>query len=403
MRGWPRSGRNERRRSWDGSASVDFALSARQRAIQERAAEALARSVEPVAATVSHGDKLTAAQLRTIYKALAPLGYLGGTLPEDDGGAGMAYVDYGLLLEALAHGSVVLGEAVPPRTICALGTAEQKARWLPRLLSGDWISTAAITEPQAGSDIRALRTTAVSEGPHLRVTGRKKWIKLGGVSDLITLLVVSDPERGAGGGTTRLVLERAVSPWESEELDSVGLRNLSYAELRFEDVKVPRENVLGSPGAGTEAFYRGIEASRALVGLQAAGLARAALAAAVAYVRERVAFGRPLAKFQAIQTTLADAESELDAARLLCLRALWLLDCERRCPKEAAMAKVFATEAAVRVCAAAMECMGAHGLSEAAGVERRWRDARMLTVIDGTSGIQRLIVGREMLGASAFV
>ena len=382
---------------------MDFALSSRQRDLQERAGEALARSVAPIVAAVPRGGKLTPDQIRGIYKALAPLGYLGGTLPEDDGGAGMSYVDYGLLLEALAHGPVILGEVVPPRTIGALGTPEQKARWLPRLLAGDWISTAAITEPQAGSDIRALRTAAVADGAYFRVTGRKKWIKLGGISDLITLLAASDPERGAAAGTSRLVLERTTSPWESEELDSVGLHNLSYAELRFEGVKVPRENLLGSPGAGTDAFYRGIEASRALVGLQAAGLARAALATAIAYVRERIAFGRPLAKFQAIQTTLADAESELDAARLLCLRALWLLDQERRCPKEASMAKVFATEAAVRVCGAAMECMGAHGLSEAAGVERRWRDARMLTVIDGTSAIQRLIVGREMLETSAFV
>lgn len=382
---------------------MDFALSSRQRALQERAGEVLARAVEPVVAEVPRGGKLTAAQVRAIYKALAPLGYLGGTLPEADGGAGMSYVDYGLLLEALARGPVILGEVVPPRTICALGTSEQKARWLPRLLAGDWISTAAITEPQAGSDIRALRTAAISDGAYFRVTGRKKWIKLGGISDLITLLVVLDPERGAAAGTTRLVLERSASPWESDELDSVGLHNLSYAELRFEDVKVPRENVLGSPGTGTDAFYRAIEASRALVGLQATGLARPAVAAAVVYVRKRVAFGRPLAKFQAIQTTLADAETELDAARLLCLRALWILDHGRRCPKEASMAKVFATEAAVRVCNAAMECMGAHGLSEAAGVERRWRDARMLTVIDGTSGIQRLIVGREMLETSAFV
>jgi len=382
---------------------VEFALSSRQRELQERAAEAHVRAVAPVAAAVPRGGKLTAEQLRTIYKALAPLGYLGGTLPEADGGADMSYVDYGLLLEALAAGPVILGEVVPPRTISALGTPEQKARWLPRLLAGDWISTAAITEPQAGSDLRALRTAAVADGAYLRVTGRKKWIKLGGAADLITLLAVTDPEAGAAAGTTRLVLERAVSPWTSEELDSVGLHNLSYAELRFEDTRVPRENILGSPGAGTDAFYRAIEASRALVGLQAAGLARPALAAAVEYARERVAFGRPLARFQAIQTTLADAAAELDAARLLCLRALWLLDQNQRCPKEASMAKMYATEAAVRVCAAAMDCMGAHGLSDAAGVERRWRDARMLTVIDGTSGIQRLIVGRELLQTPAFV
>jgi alkylation response protein AidB-like acyl-CoA dehydrogenase len=382
---------------------VDFAVSKRQIELQARAREALTRVVAPVVAAVPIGGRLSAEQLRTIYRGLAPLGYLGSTITAADGGAAMSYVDYGLLLETLARGPVILSEIVPPRTVAFLGTPEQKARWLPRLLAGDFISTAAITEPQAGSDVRNLRTTAVLEGDHFLVTGRKKWIKLGGVADLITLLVVTDPARGAAAGTSRLVLERAVSPWESVELPSVGIQNLSFAELTFDGVRVPRENLLGEPGAGTDAFYRGIEASRALVGLQAVGLAATALETATAYARERVAFGRPLARFQAIQTALADAATELDAARLLCLRALWLLDQGQRCPREASMAKLFATECAVRVCHVAMDSMGSFGLSAEAGVERAWRDARMLTVIDGTSGIQRLIVGRELLGAPAFV
>jgi alkylation response protein AidB-like acyl-CoA dehydrogenase len=382
---------------------VDFALSRRQRDIQESAHDALARVVQPIVAVVPRGGRLTADQLRSIYRGLAPLGYLGSTIPESDGGAGMSYVDYGLLLEALARGPLLLGEIVPPRTIAALGSPEQKRSWLPPLLAGDWISAAAITEPQAGSDIRGLRTTALLRGDHLHVTGRKTWIKLGGVSDLITLLVVNDASRGAAAGTSRLVLERSVSPWQSEEIDSVGLDMLSYAELRFDDVVVPRTNVLGAPGGGTEAFNRGIEASRALVGMQAVGLADEALAAAAEHVRNRMAFGRALAKSQAIQVTLAGAVADLEAGRLLCLRALWLLDQGVRCPREASMAKFFATEAAVRACDASMECMGAFGLSAAPGVERRWRDARMLTVIDGTSGIQRLIVGREILGVPAFV
>lgn len=382
---------------------MDFALSGKQLELQERAGEALARVVEPIVREVPRGAMLTAAQMRALYRGLGPLGYLGSTIPESEGGAGLGYVDYGLLLEALGRGPVVLGEIVPPRTIAFLGTREQKARWLPRLLSGDWVSTAAITEPQAGSDVRGLRTTAVPEGDHFRVTGCKRWIKLGGVADLITLLVVMDPGAGAKGVTSRLVLEREVSPWQSRELPSVGIRNLSYAELELDGIRVPRENLIGEPGAGTEAFYRGVEASRALVGLQATGIAARALETATAYARERVAFGRPLARFQAIQNALADAATELDAARLLCLRALWVLDQGRRCPREASMAKVYATEAAVRICHVAMDAMGAFGLSEDAGVERGWRDARMLTVIDGTSGIQRLIVGRELLGTPAFV
>ena len=380
---------------------MDFEPSKQQIQLQERARETVARGVAPAVDALPRGEKLSAEQWRGIYRALKPLGYLGSTISRDIGGAGMTYVDYGLLLEALADGPLILGEIVPPRTINYLGTPEQKARWLPQLFSGDLVSTAAITEPQAGSDLRGLKTKAVDEGGHFRVNGVKKWIKLGGVSDLMTLLVVT----GDGEGrltTSRLVLERKESPWESRELEATGMEAVSFAELRFKDVRVPKENLLGAAGQGAEQFNRGIEASRAFVGLQAVGIARRALGIAIAYAKERFAFGRPLAKFQAIQSGLAEAAAKLEAARLLALRALGSLDAGRRVPGEVAMAKFFATETAVEVCHAAMDSMGAHGLSREAGVERCWRDCRMLTVIDGTTGIQRLIVGRELFGTAAF-
>ncbi|HVL73442.1 MAG TPA: acyl-CoA dehydrogenase, partial [Beijerinckiaceae bacterium] len=297
----------------------------------------------------------------------------------------------------------LLSEVVPPRSIFYLGSPEQKARWLGRLLAGDIVATAAITEPQAGSDLRNLQTRAPRDGDAFLLEGRKKWIKLGGVADFMTVLVVNDPEKGAAAGTSRLFVERAASPWRHEELPCVGMRNLSFAEVAFEGVRVPAENLLGEPGAATDAFLRAIEASRALVALQAAGLGRHALDLAAAYARDRIAFGRPIARFQAIQTRLAEAEAEIEAARLLALQALWRLDRGERCPREASLAKFYATEAAVRAAGAAMDGMGAFGLSEAAEVERVWRDARMLTVIDGTADIQRLIVGREVLGQAAFV
>jgi len=381
---------------------LDFEPSKQQLELQERARAAVAQHVAPAVAALPRGEKLTADQWRAIYRALKPLGYLGSTISRDIGGAGMSYVDYGLLLEALADGPLILGEIVPPRTINYLGTPEQKARWLPRLFSGDLVSTAAITEPQAGSDLRGLKTKAVDEGSHFRVDGVKKWIKLGGVSDLMTLLVVSGDGTDGKPKTSRLVLERDQSPWESRELEAVGMEAISFAELRFKGVRVPRENLLGTAGQGAEQFNRGIEASRAFVGLQAVGIARRALGIAVAYAKERFAFGRPLAKFQSIQSALADAAARLEAARLLVLRALASLDSGRRVPGEVAMAKFFATETAVEVCHAAMDSMGAHGLSREAGVERCWRDCRMLTVIDGTTGIQRLIVGRELFGTAAF-
>jgi alkylation response protein AidB-like acyl-CoA dehydrogenase len=381
---------------------LDFEPSKPQRDLQEHARAIVAREVAPLVDALPRGAKLNAAQWRAIYHALKPLGYLGSTISRDIGGAGMSYVDYGLLLEALADGPLILGEIVPPRTINYLGTAEQKARWLPRLFSGDLVSTAAITEPQAGSDLRGLKCRATDQGDHFRVDGAKKWIKLGGVSDLMTLMVVGGDDADGKLKTSRLVLERAQSPWESRELEAVGMEAVSFAELRFKDVRVPKENLLGEAGLGAEQFNRGIEASRAFVAMQSVGIARRALAKSVAYAKERFAFGRSLAKFQAIQSALAEAAAKLDAARLLSLRALGSLDAGRRVPGEVAMAKFLATETAVEVCHTAMDCMGAHGLSREAGVERCWRDCRMMTVIDGTSGIQRLIVGRELFGTAAF-
>jgi len=217
------------------------------------------------------------------------------------------------------------------------------------------------------------------------------------VSDLMTLMVVD-----AEGGLSRLVLERAVSPWESREMDAVGIKNLSFAELSFTDVRVPKDNILGAAGAGAEQFHRGIESSRVFVGIQAVGIARHALDIAMQYAKERTAFGRPIGRFQGIQMALADAATRIWAARLLCLNALAILDAGRRAPCDVSMAKLFAVETAIATCQVAMESMGAWGLSVEAGVERCWRDCVMLTAIDGTANIQRLIVGRELLGMPAF-
>ncbi|PZW44772.1 alkylation response protein AidB-like acyl-CoA dehydrogenase [Humitalea rosea] len=369
------------------------------RELQAAVAEVVQRVIAPISAATPPGTRLTAEQMRTCLRALQPLGYLGSTIPRDFGGAGLSYVEYGMLLEQVAKGPVLFGEVVPPRTINYLGTAEQKRRWLPKLFSGDWIATAAITEPQAGSDMRAFTTTAVLDGDHYVVNGRKRWLKLGSVADLMTLMVV-DP---ASGGLSRLVVERDISPWVSRDIDTVGLRQLSLAEVTFDGTRVPRDSILGEAGAGGEQFHRGIEASRGFIGIQAVGIASHALDRALAYARERVAFGRPIGKFQAIQIVLADAATRLQAARLLCFNALAILDSGKRAPRDVSMAKVFAVDTALAVCQAAMESMGAWGTAEEAEVERCWRDAAMLSAIDGTAGIQRLIIGRETLGMSAFL
>ena len=369
----------------------------------EGARDCVDRIVTPVVESLPAGQKIAPDDLRTIFKALVPFGYLGSTIPEEFGGAGLTYVSYGRLLHELARGPVLLGEVVPPRTIHYLGSREQKLRFLPRLMSGEWISTAAITEPQAGSDLRNLQCRATLGDDGYRVTGKKKWLKLGGPADFMTLMVRTGDGADGKPAISRLLVERSQSPWTAEEIPSVGLDAISLTEVTFDNVHVPAENLLGDAGQAADQFNRGIEASRAFIGIQAVGIADRALSLAVAYAKQRTAFGRPLAKFQAIQSELADAAAKLAAARALCLDALAQLDSGQRAPQAVAMAKLFATESAVDVCHLAMDSMGAAGLAREHGVERCWRDCRMLTVIDGTSGIQRLIIGRELLGTAAFL
>lgn len=384
-----------------GTVLEGAALDRRTGELREAASDAIASVVVPLVAEAGPDGRLDAGQMRRLYRGLAPLGYLGSTIPRQAGGAGMSYVEYGLLLEALASAPLILGEIVPPRSVFYLGNASQQAWWLPGLLAGDLVSTAAITEPQAGSDLRGMTTTALPGPDGLRLDGSKKWIKLGGVADLLTVLAITDPKQGHRA-MSRLIVLREQSPWASRELPCVGMRNFSFAQIDFDGVVVPQENLLGSGGDGVEGFYRGIEASRALLGLQAVGMARAAIEIAKTYAGRRTAFGRTLSRFQTVQVGIADCAARVEAARALSISALQVLDAGRRCGREASMAKVFATETAVEACSVAMSSMGAFGLSEEAGVERLWRDAKMLTVIDGTSDIQRLIVGREEFGVPAF-
>jgi alkylation response protein AidB-like acyl-CoA dehydrogenase len=327
---------------------VPFAETNAQLALQEAVRDAVENVVAPIAVCVPAGEKLTPEHLRTIYAELVPLGYLGSTIPKEIGGAGLSYVDYGLLLEALAAGPVALGEIVVPRTIHDLGSDEQKREWLPRLFSGDWISTAAITE---------LDTKAVRHGDGYVVNGRQRCITLGGVSDVITLMAVD-----GDGGLSHFILDHMVSPWKSSEVEAVGTRNLSFADLTFNDVRVLRGNLLGTAGAGAEECARGIEASRAFASMQAVGIARHALDIAMSYEQDRTA-------------ALVDADARLQAARLGCLSTLAVLDAGRRASSHDSMA----VEIAIRACQVAMASMGARGLTVDAGVERCWRDCAMLT------------------------
>jgi alkylation response protein AidB-like acyl-CoA dehydrogenase len=380
---------------------MDFDLTKEQQNLRERAAEVIKNDVEPILSAYGAEKYIDRDTMTKIFKVLAPLGYLGSTLPKEAGGAGLDHVTYGVLLETLAKANISLGEIVPPRTVYFLGNEDQKREFLPKLLSGDIVGTACITEPQAGSDPRAIRTTAVLSGDHYTINGCKAWVFKGSIADMATVLAITDPDKGYKG-TSRFIVDRRVSSFQVKDYLMIGFRIVPVSEFTFKDCKVPKENLLGTPGEGLRMFYKAMEASRALIGLQAVGLAQAAIDLAIPYSKERIQFGKPIGSFQLIQEHLAEMATEIDAARLLCYRALVRVDHGLNASREAAMAKYYATEVAVKAASQAMQIMGAFGLTEEAGVERFLRDAKMLTIQDGTNEIMKLIVGRELTGLRAF-
>jgi acyl-CoA dehydrogenase len=338
-----------------------------------------------------------------LLRKLTPHGVGTGWLGESDGGLGLDLVTSGLLYEELARvspglaGTAFINEGVA-LAIATLGTAEQKQRWLPGLLSGESIGCSAITEPGVGSNVRDVRTRAVRDGDGWRVRGEKTWISNAGVSDLAVVVVRGEDE---SEGLSQVVVERD-DGYRSRELAKLGLNDWSTAELVFDDVFVPAGRRLGEPGAGLRTTLRLFERARCFVAAIATGIARAALDAAVTYVQNRQQWGKKIGGHQLVQELIADMATELDAARLLMLRGLHLVQKGIRCDTQTSMAKYYATEAAVRIASRAIEVHGAYGLSRELPVELHFRNARMMTIPDGTSEIQKLIIGRNLIGLAAF-
>jgi alkylation response protein AidB-like acyl-CoA dehydrogenase len=337
-----------------------------------------------------------------LLRKIAPFGYGPGSIPERDGGLGLDFVTSGLLYEELFRvfpglgGTAFINEGVA-LFLARSGSSAAKARYLPGLLRGDLVGCSAITEPDVGSNPRDIRTTATPAPGGLRLRGRKTWISNGDVSDIVIVLTRIDGRPGLH----RLLVDRAAHGYASRELPKLGLNSWSTAELSFDDVLVPQENLLGG-GSGLAETLRAFEWARCFVALAAIGIAAAALAEAVAYARERRQWGKPIGQHQLVQALLADMATELDCARLLAYRGLFLVQKGVRCDRETSMAKYYATEAAVRIASRAIEIHGACGLSRDLAVEQHFRDARVLTIPDGTSEIQKLVVARSLLGLDAF-
>ena len=385
---------------------MNFDLTDEQRMLKQSARKLMEQEIAPFLAGYPEDQPIPLDGIKSLLKKLIPLGYLGSTIPEEYGGAGLDFVTYASLMEELdptIYGLVMITASVA-KSIQLLGNDSQKKDLLPPLLCADKVGCAAITEPNVGSNAAFIETRAVLSGDRYAINGTKMWITNGSFADLCVVLANADPSKGHKG-ICRFIVDKDLSPFQARPIPIMGddPRIRAVGELVFDDCRIPKGNLLGVPGEGLKEQLIEFQTARCFVAIGSLIMAQRAIDAAIRYAKERVQFGKPIGQFQLIQAMIADMIAETDAARLLTYRALSMLDKGVRCTKEACIAKFYATEAAVKVTSRAIQIHGAYGLSKEYPVERLFRAARIMTIPDGTTQIQKLIVGREVLGMQAFV
>lgn len=385
---------------------MDFDFTEEQQMLKASVRNFLEKEIAPVVSDHEKKGPLTRAETVGFIKKLLPFGFLSGLLPEKYGGSQLEAKTNGILIEELSRvwGSLAGTIFIAGGFLAVLneaGSPEHKERLLPMGASGDYIGCLAITESNAGSDVASLETVATLSGDSYLLNGTKMWISNGSIADAALVLVTTDKTLGPLGMAFFLV-ERNMSPFSARELHKLGMRSFPTAELSFNDCKVPKENAL-DPGSGYKRTMAFFDISRAMVGAMCTGIAQASIDASIKYARERNQFGRPIGSFQMIQEMLVDMIMDTEAGRLLSFRALDLVDKGQKSRWQASLAKAFATEAAVRTTSKAIQIHGAMGLSDEYPVERFFRDARTMTIPEGTTQMQKLIVGRDILGIRGIV
>ena len=341
-----------------------------------------------------------------VVKKLGGMGLLGVVIPPELGGAGLGYVDYVLAIEELSAVDGSIGIIVAAHNslgtnhIFLAGNETQKKKYIPRLASGEWLGAWALTEPGSGSDASNARTTAVKRGDRYVLNGTKTFITNGHYADSVVVIVVTDKSRGTHGLSAFIVEKGTKGFRPGKKENKLGLRASDTAELIFEDCEIPEENLLGAEGEGFVDAMRVLDGGRISIAALSLGIGRGALDAALKYVKERRQFGKAIAEFQGIQWKLADMATELDAARLLTQRAAVLKDAGRKITRESAMAKLFASEVAVRICNEAVQLFGGYGFIKDYPAEKYYRDVKLCTIGEGTSEIQRMVIAREILKVS---
>ena len=359
-------------------------------------------ATEELAPHVAEWDERGEFPLEAVKK-MGALGLLGVLFPPEFGGAGLGYVDYVLAIEEVSaiDGSIGLTMAahnsLGTNHIFLAGNEEQKRKYVPRLATGEWLAAWALTEPGSGSDAGGARTTAVRKGDRYVLNGSKTFITNGRYADVAVVIAVTDKEKATHGLSAFLVEKGTKGFRAGKKENKLGLRASDTSELIFEDCEIPAENLLGAEGEGFIDAMRVLDGGRISIAALSLGIARGALDAALKYVKERRQFGKAIAEFQGIQWKLADMATELDAARLLTQRAAVLKDAHRKTTRESSMAKLFASEVAVRICDEAVQLFGGYGFIKDYPVEKYYRDVKLCTIGEGTSEIQRMVIAREIL------
>jgi butyryl-CoA dehydrogenase len=378
---------------------MEFQLTEEQQLIRETARQFADEYLAPRAPQHDQTAEFTAEQARR----LGELGFLGMQVPEEYGGSALDSISYVLAMEEVSRGDAATSVTMTVQNslvnwpLVRFGTPEQKRKYLPRLATGEWLGCYALTEPVAGSDPASMGTGAVEDGDSFVLNGSKIFISNGGVADLALVWAQTHREL-KHKGVTAFIVEKGMPGFEvGAEEHKMGIRGSNTVELYFKNCRVPKANILGEQGDGFKIAMMTLDGGRIGIAAQAVGIAQAAMDAAVQYAQQRKAFGRPIAELEGIQFKIADMAAEIQASRLLTYYAAWTKDQGGRYTKQAAMAKLHASETATRVAHMAVQVHGGYGYLRDFPVERLYRDARITEIYEGTSEIQRLVIAGQVL------
>jgi butyryl-CoA dehydrogenase len=379
---------------------MDFSLSDHQKLIRETVRQFMEAEVRPAVRQRDREERFPTEEI----KKLAALGCCGMMTPEQWGGAGMDTVSYVLMLEEVARVDAAMSTSLGVTNsavqmpLLAFGNDAQKKKYLPPLASGEYLGAFCLTEPQAGSDAAGIQSTAVRHGEKYKLNGTKTWVTNGSVAGLFIVFAKTDPAAG-GKGMTAFLIEPGFKGFRvGRHEEKMGQRSSPSVEVLLNDCEVPVENRLGEEGQGLKIALSALDGGRIGIGAQAVGLAQGALEESIKYAKQRKAFGKSISEFQAIQWMIADMQTEIEAARALTHYAAWLKDSGGRMGSASSKAKLYASEMVNRVVSKAVQIHGSVGYSRETDVERMYRDARVITIYEGTSEVQRMIIARDLLG-----